>query len=170
MLNLLTSQYFRSLWCFHFPLPVTRYQLLCRPLHFSILHPSFFVSSPSFSLSLPRAVPLLVALYLRLAHVLTACSYLLRVIVVQCVSMCVFFRPLCSVNSQRSCSAAHFPFPLISLFFVYSLCRQTCPLQHFLPSLTAQHLIPYSYSYSLTVLSTLKQSPLIQKETEIYAV
>lgn len=51
MLNLLTSQYFRSLWCFHFPLPVTLYQLLCRPLHLSILHPSFFVSSPSFSLS-----------------------------------------------------------------------------------------------------------------------
>lgn len=149
MLNLLTSQYFRSLWCFHFPLPVTLYQLLCRPLHLSILHPSFFVSSPSFSLSLPRAVPLSVALYLRLAHVLTACSYLLCVIVVQCESMCVLFRPLCSVNSQRSCSAAHFPFPLISLFFVYSLCRQTCPLQHFLPSPTAQHLIPYSYSYSL---------------------
>lgn len=130
LLNRSPSQCFRPLWCFHLPLPVTPNQLL-HSSSLSFLFSSFAdlnrSSSPSCSM----------------------CDHI--------VCMCVCFRPLRSVNSQHSCSAAHFPpsFPFLSssIFF----CRQTCPLQHFLPSLTVQHLVPYScscclrYHYSRTV-------------------
>lgn len=85
-----------------------------------------------------------------------SCSCVDRVQLSVMCYCCAVYEYVCIVQAVMLCQLPTFmlccSFPLSShliLFFVYSLCRQTCPLQHFLPSPTAQHIIPYSYSYSL---------------------
>lgn len=86
-LNRSSKRFFRSPWCFHLPLPVTLNQLFCRPLHLSILHPPPFVSSSSFSLSLPAAMLLSIGPYLPPALVLTVCNCIVYVCVFQAVTL-----------------------------------------------------------------------------------
>lgn len=121
--------------------------------------PHFCLLSFLFPLSLPSATPLSIALYLPPALALTVCDYL-------CLCVCVYFMPLWSVNPHRSCSVAHFPFPLIPshLLLLHLFFLLTDPSTAALPSLP-DNAAPCSVFMRLLPMPSLfvDRPPLIQK-------
>jgi len=161
VVNHSSSQCFGSLWCFHLPLPVTLFQLLCRPFHFSILHPSLL--SPllpflSFCLWLQLFISLLLLCWPHAT--VCVCVWILYVCVYQAVMLC---------QPHHSCSVAYFPFPplpahlflllLLHLFFLPTdLSTAALP---FSPNSTAPHCV---FVWLLPTASLFSHHPrVIQK-------